>query len=94
MIEQIVTYAFGNTTDAFVQDERDKTDDALTQGYVVIVRTENHFAVELVAAILLIDIAQIAFEACGKEHMLINPDGVVSYATPDGGLIVVDSFKR
>lgn len=87
MIEEMVTYAFGNPACPMVKEEKDKAHDALAQGYLVIVRANCHFAVELVAAILLIDIAQTAFEACGSGHMLINPDGFVSYATPGLGTI-------
>lgn len=89
MIEGMVTYAFGTTACPMVQEEKDKAEDALAQGYVVILRANCDFAVELVAAVLLIDIANVAFEACGPGHMLINPDGFVSYATPGMGTITV-----
>jgi hypothetical protein len=87
MIEEMVTYAFGNPACPMTREEKDKTEDALAQGYVVIVRADGHYAIELIAAVLLTDIAQITFEACGPGHMLINPDGFVSYATPGLGTI-------
>lgn len=87
MIEEMVTYAFGNPACPMVQEEKDVALDALAQGYLVIVRANCHFAVEVIATVARMNIAQIAFEACGPGHMLINPDGFVSYATPGLGTI-------
>lgn len=84
MVSTMLEYAF-----AGVNDVSCAAMEALDSGLYVIAKTSDHYATDIVAVVARTDIAALVFEHCGKGHMLLNPEGFISYATPGMGTITV-----